>query len=298
VDQSYTTLWTQQACRALRQYGQEGTRLALLFGGPHTSEPSFRRAGVSAGDFVYPVRVLKGTVYVLARLRVQRILSVAEWIAADPDRFADCEPRDPLAGLFTDEFITSEWVMGTLQTTLENWCRVYPELRERLPSPTDPAAVERYVRAAYEQRRQRLADHGIPSPTFDQSAAHTNEVRATWAPLRSPRNDWTEERIKGLRTSEIFAGFFQHHPELGYLAPTCTTEVVIGEEGTPIRLDVAVPPDLLERLRFRSRRGERGLKHIQNGRLTQAITLQGIYRLSPSSADELAALLEWRLTKQ
>jgi hypothetical protein len=297
VEQSYTTLWTQRTCRALRHSGQEGTRLALLFGGPHTSEPSFRRAGVRPGDVVYPVRVLKGTVYVLARLRVQRILSVAEWIAADPDRFVGCVPRDPLGGLFTDAFITSEWAMGTLPTTLENWCRVYPELRERLPSPTDPVAVERYARAAYERQFQPYAARGIASPTFEQVAARAPEMRATWAPLRSPVNDWTEERIKGLRTAEIFAGFFQHHPELRYLAPTCTSEVVIGAEGTPIRLDVAVPSDLLERLRFRSRRGERGLKHIRDGRLRQAITLQGIYRLSPSSADELAALLKGRLGK-
>ena len=285
MEQSYTTLWTQETCRTLRKHGQEGTRLELLFGGPHTSEPSFRRAGVTPGDFVYPVRVLKGTVYVLARMHVQRILSVQEWIGAYPHLFADCEPGDLLT-LFTDEFVTSQWVMGTLETTLENWCRVYPELRDRLPSPTDHAAVDRYVREAYERGRQR--DH---LPPFDQFAARAPEVRTALTPLRSPVNDWTEERIKGLRASEIFASFFKRHPELGYLAPTCTSEVIIGEEGTPIRLDVAVPSDLLARLRFRSRRAERGLKSIEDGQLKHALSLQGIYRLSPSSADDLAALL-------
>jgi hypothetical protein len=231
------------------------------------------------------------SLYVLARMRVQRILSVPEWIAAYPDLFADCQPGNPLAPLFTDEFITSEWVSGTLDATLENWCRVYPELRDRLPSPTDPAAVDRYVREAHERRRQPYAARGISFPTFEQFAARAPEVRATWGPLRSPVNDWTEERIKGLRTAQIFASFFRHHPELWYLAPTCTTEVVVGEEGTPIRLDVAVPSALLERLRFRSRRTERGLKQIADGRLTNALSLQGIYRLSTTSAAELAALL-------
>jgi hypothetical protein len=265
--------------------------LEVLFGGPHTSEPSFQRAGVTPGDYIYPVRVLTGTLYVLARMRVQRILSVAEWIAAYPHRFADCEPDDPLATLFTDEFITSGWLTGSLDATLENWRRVYPELRDRLPSPADREAVDRYVRDAFERSLQRHPNRRIPFPTFDRFAAYAAEVRANYAHLRSPVNDWTEERIKGLRTSEIFAHFFGHHPELRYLAPSCTSEVVIGEEGTTIRLDVAVPSDLLERLRFRSRRAERGLKHIEGGRLMQAISLQGIYRLSPSSADELAALL-------
>jgi hypothetical protein len=82
------------------------------------------------------------------------------------------------------------------------------------------------------------------------------------------------------------------HPEKLYLAPTCTDEVAIGEEGTPVRLDVMIPPDVLERLRFRSRKKERGLKHVEAGRLKSAISLQGgIYRLTEQSAQEIQALL-------
>lgn len=173
---------------------------------------------------------------------------------------------------------------------MQNWCCVYPELRDHLPNSADPAAIDRYVRAAFERWLQRRPDRRIPFPTFDRFAAYAEEVRAA-SHLRSPLNDWTEERINGLRASEIFADFFRQHPELEYLAPTCTSEVVIGEEGMPIRLDVAVPPDLLVRLRFRSRRAERGLKYIEDGRLTKVLSLHGIYRLSPSSAAELAALL-------
>jgi hypothetical protein len=104
-------------------------------------------------------------------------------------------------------------------------------------------------------------------------------------------NAWTEESIRGWQAAEIFAAFFQQHPELRYLAPSCTSEVVIGEEGTPIRLDVAVPSDLLARLRFGPRRKEWGLKHIVDGKLQHSDHLQGIHRLSEQPAAELAALL-------
>jgi hypothetical protein len=57
---SYTTLWSSERCRRIKQTQQEGATLALLFGGPHTSEPSFRRAGVKAGDSIYPIRVHQG----------------------------------------------------------------------------------------------------------------------------------------------------------------------------------------------------------------------------------------------
>lgn len=44
-----------------------------LFGGPHLSQPSFVRAGVSAGDTVFPVAVTKGKLQVLGRARVETI---------------------------------------------------------------------------------------------------------------------------------------------------------------------------------------------------------------------------------
>ena len=75
--------------------------------------------------------------------------------------------------------------------------------------------------------------------------------------------------------------------------------MAIGEEGTPIRLDVMVPPDLLERLRFRSRKRERGIKHIENGRLKNVNSLQGgIYRLSEQSELEFETLLTNKLNEK
>ncbi|MGE5222301.1 MAG: hypothetical protein ACM3PY_07685 [Omnitrophica WOR_2 bacterium] len=184
---SFTTLWTNDRCISLAQYNLEGTLLNTLFGGPHTSEPSFRRAGVKAGDYIYPVRVNKGVLYIITRMRVKEILSLDDYIERYPDVFNGCE-------------------------------------------------------------------------------------RSPWA-------------------SVTFANYLELYPERRFLAPTCTDEVILGDDSTPIRLDIAVPSDVLERLRFRSQRRERGLKHIKDGRLKSVIGLQGIYRLSEQSADEIAMLL-------
>ncbi|MEV6684812.1 hypothetical protein AB0N28_05660 [Streptomyces sp. NPDC051130] len=71
----------------------------------------------------------------------------------------------------------------------------------------------------------------------------------------------------------------------------CVTEVVTGPPGSPLAFDATVPPDLLERLTFTSRRGERTLKYIEEGRLIRSVSLQGIYRLAPASAAELHRLV-------
>ena len=185
---SYTTLWSNDRIQQIKKHHQEGSRLEILFGGPHTSEPSFRRYGVQEGDYIYPIRVYKGVLYVIARMKVKRLISLVEYIEQYPQIFAQCEK--------------SQW----------------------------------------------------PTVTF--------------------------------------GSYLALHPEKLYLAPTCTDEVAIGEEGTPIRLDVMMPPDLLERLRFRSRKKERGLQQIVNGRLMSVMSLQGgIYRLTEQSAQEIQALL-------
>ncbi|MFF4341788.1 hypothetical protein ACFY00_17865 [Kitasatospora sp. NPDC001540] len=64
-------------------------------------------------------------------------------------------------------------------------------------------------------------------------------------------------------------------------------------DGTPVGFDTRVPGELLERLTWRNRRGRtRGLKHVVDGRLERSVGLQGFYRLTAESADELAALLD------
>lgn len=186
MSDSFTTLWTKDRCRLLRQFNLVGTTFDALYGGPHTSEPSFTRAGVKSGDYIYPVWVNRGILYLITRMRVQKILPLKAYIESVPDVFLGCE-RSPWDSL-----------------TFENYLKLHPEKR-------------------------------------------------------------------------IFA-------------PTCTDEVVLGEESAPIRLDVAVPPSVLEQLRFRSQKRERGLRHLVDGRITSVIGLHGIYRLSKSSADQFAQL--------
>ncbi|MET9822534.1 hypothetical protein ABZ038_13045 [Streptomyces sp. NPDC006349] len=69
--------------------------------------------------------------------------------------------------------------------------------------------------------------------------------------------------------------------------------MLIGPPGFPLRFDtvVPVPGDLLERLTYTSRRGERLLKHVEDGRLIRSTSLQGIHRLAADSAEELDQLI-------
>ncbi|WP_042420451.1 hypothetical protein [Streptacidiphilus anmyonensis] len=168
MSNSYTVLWTNDLCRELIRGGFAGQRPTVLFGGPHQSRPSFRRAGVAAGDRVFAVRAWRAALYPVCAMEVRQIVD-------------------------------------------------------------------------YDRAGAELADEDYPRLTH-------------WRPLKSG----------------------------------CISEVVIGAPGTPIRFDAPLPGDCLEQLTFRSRRGERKLKYVEDGRLLRALSLQGIYRLAPDSADILA----------
>ena len=81
-------------------------------------------------------------------------------------------------------------------------------------------------------------------------------------------------------------------PELGHRLPYgCIVEAAIGQ-GTPMTLHCAVPPGLLESIRYRSQRGERPIKHVEGGQLQHAISMHGgVYRLSPDSARDFENLV-------
>lgn len=202
---AYTIFWTRERCDALRRLDWTGRPLETLFGGPHTSEPSFTRAGVRPGDEVYPISVRAGVLYILGRARVRRILALVDYVEQQAALFAPYLKVPPA------------WAFD-------------------------------------------LRSSGI-SPRFVQ-------------------------------TNEAFDRYRAVHPAIRALAPTCTDEAVECEEGTPLRFDLAVPADLLAQLRFRSRRRERDLhRHLRDGRLVQSLGVQGIYRLSASSASELETLV-------
>jgi hypothetical protein len=167
VSEAYSVYWPQTRWRHAAGIAEP---LSLLFGGPHTSEPSFRRATVQAGDLLYPIGLCDQIVYVFGRMRVQEIIPVGE-------------PGQPRL----DEYLSRTW---------------------------------------------------------------------------------------------------------RFLAPTCTTEVVIGAEATGIHLDRPLPGEILKRLTYHPRRGLRPVKHVtEDGRLTHSLSVQGIYRLAESSAADLEAVL-------
>lgn len=60
-------------------------------------------------------------------------------------------------------------------------------------------------------------------------------------------------------------------------------------DATPVRFDVSIPGDVLAGLTWRNRRAQtRGLKYLVDGRLERSVSLQGFYRLTQESADDLA----------
>ena len=160
MTEAYTVFWTMDRWLGALAVGHKP--LPVLFGGPHLSEPSFRRAGVKVGDLLYPVAVMNRQVYLIARMRVREMLLLGQ--------------EDG--------------------TTL------------------------------------------------------------------------IDQRFPQFKPWKI-------------LAPTCTEEVVIGSEGTTLRADLPLPPDMLMRLSFRSQRGERPLKYVKDGELARSVGLHGIYRLAP-----------------
>ncbi|MBR7827010.1 hypothetical protein KDK95_11900 [Actinospica sp. MGRD01-02] len=64
-------------------------------------------------------------------------------------------------------------------------------------------------------------------------------------------------------------------------------------DATPVTFDMPLPGDMLEGLTWRNRRGQtRGLKYVVDGRLERSLSLQGFYRLTPDSADQLAQFVD------
>lgn len=92
MSNSFTTLWNRDRVIAAQRIGGAAFRFQWLFGGPHISLPSFRRAGVSAGDWVYPIHVHRGALHILGRMRIERIVELDDF----PDEYPEVarEVRD------------------------------------------------------------------------------------------------------------------------------------------------------------------------------------------------------------
>jgi len=96
--------------------------------------------------------------------------------------------------------------------------------------------------------------------------------------------------VEQLLTRQAFVWLYPNRAHL--IQHACASEIMLGEEGTPIRFDRALPPTLLEQIRFCSRRGTRPIKYVENGKLLGSISLQGVYRLCPESAQAFERLLQ------
>lgn len=102
---SYTVFWTMDRWLGAVAVGHKP--LPVLFGGPHLSEPSFRRAGVKVGDTLYPVAVANRRVYLVARMGVREMILLGQEDGPTliEDRFPQYRPWKFLAPTCTDEVI-------------------------------------------------------------------------------------------------------------------------------------------------------------------------------------------------
>lgn len=88
---SYISLWSADRYKLLSKYKQTGQPLEVLFGGPHSSMPSFGKYGVSPGDYIYPVRVHQGTMYILGCMRVKVVQPIEDYVLERPETFGGCD---------------------------------------------------------------------------------------------------------------------------------------------------------------------------------------------------------------
>ncbi len=76
---AFTVLWTNDYCQWIERCGDEGKELSVMFGGVHRSAPSLKRACIVRGDQVFPVRVLEGQLYIVARLTAREFISLEDY---------------------------------------------------------------------------------------------------------------------------------------------------------------------------------------------------------------------------
>jgi hypothetical protein len=78
----------------------------------------------------------------------------------------------------------------------------------------------------------------------------------------------------------------------GTIYNACADQILIGTDGTPIRLDRPVPAPFLASLTYQSPKGPRRPKYVEGGKVLNISSFQGIYKLTPGSVDNLELLLE------
>jgi hypothetical protein len=81
--ESFTVLWGADVCEGLIESGEIGKPLTVIFGGEHQSIPSLSRFKVKPGDHVFPIRLYKRCLYVIARLTISKIIPLEEYFATE-----------------------------------------------------------------------------------------------------------------------------------------------------------------------------------------------------------------------
>ena len=80
MQQSYIVLWSADRWKWLKRHGESGRPLEVLYGGHHTSTPSFSRYYVMPGDRVYVVMVRDGRLHILASMDIVKYLSISDYL--------------------------------------------------------------------------------------------------------------------------------------------------------------------------------------------------------------------------
>lgn len=89
---------------------------------------------------------------------------------------------------------------------------------------------------------------------------------------------------------------FPGHRDWSMLGSGGCGATAVHVEATPVSFDIPLPGEMLERLTWQNRRGQtRGLKYVVDGLLERFVSLQGFYRLTRESADEISAVVEGAL---
>lgn len=79
----FTVLWPNDYCRFLQDKQQANSILRFVWGG-HNLETRFSHFKVLPGDWIYPLQVLSGVVYVVAGMRVSAVVSREEYSLFHP----------------------------------------------------------------------------------------------------------------------------------------------------------------------------------------------------------------------
>jgi uncharacterized protein (TIGR02996 family) len=249
-------------------------------------------------------------------------MSEAAFLQAIRQEFDDAAPRLVYADWLEErgeaaraEFLRLQERLRTLKPSDPRHKDLDARLREVLASPFDPdwlARVERTDRYTVLwpndrcRRMEAAGEVGRPLSLVrggqnKQTRFSDMKVRAGdyLYPLRvQNRRMYVVARMR-IKAVPSPAAYYAAHPELLQtagafgealrLAPA--GDILVGEGGTPIRFDVAAPPDVLERLTFRSKKKERRLRHVEEGELRSSIEVQGVFRLTHRSAQDFDDLL-------